>query len=260
MNARLRAALGGGLLLALALLPSIAAAQGLTEQGPDVLGEGAVALVAGTEDLPVSAALRLVLILTAMTFLPAVLLVMTPFTRFVIVFALLRQALGLQQAPPNQVLIGLSLFLSLMIMQPTLQQVNTDAVEPFLAGEMQPVEAIQTGLEPMRGFMLQNTRGDDLAAVLAIGNLEEPETLEEIPTPAVVSAFVLSELKTAFVIAIKVYLPFLVIDMVIASLLLGMGMMMLPPVIISLPFKLLLFVLMDGWNLLIRSMTSGFGF
>jgi flagellar biosynthetic protein FliP len=260
VNARLRAALGGGLLLALALLPSIAAAQGLTEQGPDVLGEGAVALVAGTEDLPVSAALRLVLILTAMTFLPAVLLVMTPFTRFVIVFALLRQALGLQQAPPNQVLIGLSLFLSLMIMQPTLQQVNTDAVEPFLAGEMQPVEAIQTGLEPMRGFMLQNTRGDDLAAVLAIGNLEEPETLEEIPTPAVVSAFVLSELKTAFVIAIKVYLPFLVIDMVIASLLLGMGMMMLPPVIISLPFKLLLFVLMDGWNLLIRSMTSGFGF
>jgi flagellar biosynthetic protein FliP len=259
VNARLRAALGGGL-LALALLPSIAAAQGLTEQGPDVLGEGAVALVAGTEDLPVSAALRLVLILTAMTFLPAVLLVMTPFTRFVIVFALLRQALGLQQAPPNQVLIGLSLFLSLMIMQPTLQQVNTDAVEPFLAGEMQPVEAIQTGLEPMRGFMLQNTRGDDLAAVLAIGNLEEPETLEEIPTPAVVSAFVLSELKTAFVIAIKVYLPFLVIDMVIASLLLGMGMMMLPPVIISLPFKLLLFVLMDGWNLLIRSMTSGFGF
>jgi flagellar biosynthetic protein FliP len=206
VNARLRAALGGGLLLALALLPSIAAAQGLTEQGPDVLGEGAVALVAGTEDLPVSAALRLVLILTAMTFLPAVLLVMTPFTRFVIVFALLRQALGLQQAPPNQVLIGLSLFLSLMIMQ------------------------------PMRGFMLQNTRGDDLAAVLAIGNLEEPETLEEIPTPAVVSAFVLSELKTAFVIAIKVYLPFLVIDMVIASLLLGMGMMMLPPVIISLPF------------------------
>jgi flagellar biosynthetic protein FliP len=260
VSAHLRRALGCGLLLGLTLAPCIAAAQGVTEVGPDVLGEGAVALVQGTEDLPVSAALRLVLILTAMTFLPAVLLVMTPFTRFVIVFALLRQALGLQQAPPNQVLIGLSLFLSLMIMQPTLQQVNTDAVEPFLAGEMQPVEAIQTGLEPMRGFMLQNTRGDDLAAVLAIGNLEEPETLEEIPTPAVVSAFVLSELKTAFVIAIKVYLPFLVIDMVIASLLLGMGMMMLPPVIISLPFKLLLFVLMDGWNLLIRSMTSGFGF
>ncbi len=255
-----RRVLGGALLLGAFLLPCVAAAQGVTEAGPDVLGEGAVALVQGTEDLPVSAALRLVLILTAMTFLPAVLLVMTPFTRFVIVFALLRQALGLQQAPPNQVLIGLSLFLSLMIMQPTLTQVNTDAVEPFLAGEMQPVEAIEVGLQPMRSFMLHNTRGDDLAAVLQIGEIEEPETLEEIPTPAVVSAFVLSELKTAFVIAIKVYLPFLVIDMVIASLLLGMGMMMLPPVIISLPFKLLLFVLMDGWNLLIRSMTAGFGF
>ncbi len=257
MNRSSRTLLGCGLLLGLALLPSLALAQ---EVGPDVLGEGAVALVEGTEDMPVSAALRLVLILTALTFLPAVLLVMTPFTRFVIVFALLRQALGLQQAPPNQVLIGLSLFLSLLIMQPTLNQVHEDAVEPFLAGEMQPVEAIQTGLLPMRGFMLNNTRGDDLAAVLEIGSLEAPDTLEEIPTPAVVSAFVLSELKTAFIIAIKVYLPFLVIDMVIASLLLGMGMMMLPPVIISLPFKLLLFVLMDGWNLLIRSMTAGFGF
>jgi flagellar biosynthesis protein FliP len=256
----LRRLIGCTLLLGLAAFPAIAAAQGVPEAGPDVLGEAAVSLVAGTEELPVSAALRLVLILTAMTFLPAVLLVMTPFTRFVIVFALLRQALGLQQAPPNQVLIGLSLFLSLLIMQPTLTEVNTDAVEPFLAGEMQPVEAIQVGLEPMRSFMLHNTRGDDLAAVLTIGDMEEPPTLEEIPTAAVVSAFVLSELKTAFVIAIKVYLPFLVIDMVIASLLLGMGMMMLPPVIISLPFKLLLFVLMDGWNLLIRSMTAGFGF
>jgi flagellar biosynthetic protein FliP len=247
-----RRLLGCSLLALLTMAPALVFAQGVPDAGPDVIGEGAVALVQGTEELPVSAALRLVLILTAMTFLPAVLLVMTPFTRFVIVFALLRQA--------NQVLIGLSLFLSLLIMQPTLQEVHTDAVEPFLAGEMQPVEAIQTGLGPLRGFMLHNTRGDDLAAVLAIGSLEEPATLEEIPTPAVVSAFVLSELKTAVVIAIKVYLPFLVIDMVIASLLLGMGMMMLPPVIISLPFKLLLFVLMDGWNLLIRSMTAGFGF
>ncbi len=260
MSPLARRLLGCSLLALLTMAPALVFAQGVPDAGPDVIGEGAVALVQGTEELPVSAALRLVLILTAMTFLPAVLLVMTPFTRFVIVFALLRQAMGLQQAPPNQVLIGLSLFLSLLIMQPTLQEVHTDAVEPFLAGEMQPVEAIQTGLGPLRGFMLHNTRGDDLAAVLAIGSLEEPATLEEIPTPAVVSAFVLSELKTAFVIAIKVYLPFLVIDMVIASLLLGMGMMMLPPVIISLPFKLLLFVLMDGWNLLIRSMTAGFGF
>ncbi len=253
---RLTVLLGSGGLLALALLPAVAGAE--PAGGGDVLGQGAVALVEGTQELPVSGALRLVLILTAMTFMPAVLLVMTPFTRFVIVFALLRQALGLQQAPPNQVLIGLALFLSLLVMQPTLKEVHSDAVEPFLAGEMAPLEAIGTGLKPMRGFMLNNTRKADLSAVLEVGAIAKPDSLEEIPTAAVVSAFVLSELKTAFVISIKVYLPFLVIDMVIASLLLGMGMMMLPPVIISLPFKLLLFVLMDGWNLLIRSMTAGF--
>jgi len=245
-------------LAALALAPALGFAE--PDVGQDIIGDGAVALVDSTRDMPVSAALRLVLILTAMTFVPAVLLIMTPFTRFVIVFALLRQALGMQQAPPNQVLIGLSLFLSMLVMQPTLDQVNEDAVSPFLAGEIAPADAVSAGLVPMRRFMLQNTRQDDLAAVLEIGNLPEPDTLDEITTPAVVSAFVLSELKTAFVIAIKVYLPFLVIDMVIASLLLGMGMMMLPPVIISLPFKLLLFVLMDGWNLLVRSMTAGFGF
>ncbi|MFH1469861.1 MAG: flagellar type III secretion system pore protein FliP [Pseudomonadota bacterium] len=252
------------LVLAVLLAPVLAQAQVAPEAGPDavgadVLGDGAVALVDATQDLPTSSALRLVLMLTALTFLPAVVLVMTPFTRFVIVFALLRQAMGLQQAPPNQVLIGLSLFLSLLVMQPTLTQVNTDAVQPFLAGETQPTEALAAGLVPMRAFMLNQTRGSDLEAVLQIGHLETPDTLEEIPTAAVVSGYVLSELKTAFIIAIKVYLPFLVLDMVIASLLLGMGMMMLPPVIISLPFKLLLFVLMDGWNLLIRSMTAGFG-
>jgi flagellar biosynthetic protein FliP len=252
----LRAA-GLGLLAAALVLPVVA--QAAPEVGQDVLGEGAVALVGGMDDMPTSSALRLVLILTALTFLPAVVLVMTPFTRFVIVFALLRQAMGLQQAPPNQVLIGLSLFLSLLVMQPTLSEVNTVAVQPFLAGELEPDQAIEAGLTPLRAFMLDHTRANDLEAVMQIGHIETPENLERIPTSAVVSAYVLSELKTSFVIAIKVYLPFLVLDMVIASLLLGMGMMMLPPVIISLPFKLLLFVLMDGWNLLIRSMTAGFG-
>jgi flagellar biosynthetic protein FliP len=252
-------AVGWAVVLAVLLGPALAHAQQAPAGAPDVLGEGAVSLVGATQDLPTSSALRLVLMLTALTFLPAVVLVMTPFTRFVIVFALLRQALGLQQAPPNQVLVGLSLFLSLLVMQPTLQQVNTDAVQPFLAGELPPAEALQAGLVPMRTFMLNQTRGSDLEAVLQIGHMETPDTLEEIPTAAVVSGYVLSELKTAFIISIKVYLPFLVLDMVIASLLLGMGMMMLPPVIISLPFKLLLFVLMDGWNLLIRSMTAGFG-
>lgn len=209
--------------------------------------------------MPVASTVRLIVILTALTFVPAIVLVMTPFTRFVVVFSMLRQALGLQQSPPNQILIGLALFMSMLVMQPTITEVNETAFEPYMAGEMDTSVAIETAMRPMRRFMLANTRRADLGAVMAMGRLERPETLDELPASAVVSAFVLSELKTAFVIAIKVYLPFLVIDIVIANILLSMGMMVLPPVIISLPFKLMLFVLMDGWNLLVRSMASGFG-
>lgn len=205
----------------------------------------------------VSTAVRLLVLFTAMSFLPAMLLVMTPFTRFVIVFSLLRQALGLQQTPPNQVLIGLSLFLSLLVMGPTLDQVQDNALEPYLAGQMETGEAIDAGLAPMRDFMLANVRKQDMATVLDIAKLE-PETVEDVPTPALVSAYLLSELRTAFIIAIKVYIPFLVVDIVVASVLLGMGMMVLPPVVISLPFKLLLFVLMDGWGLLITNMVASF--
>ena len=199
------------------------------------------------------------MILTAMTFVPAILLVMTPFTRFIIVFSLLRQALGLQQSPPNQVLIGLALFMAALVMGPTLSEVNDTALQPFMAGEMDTTAALETAVKPMRRFMLSNTRRDDLSAVMAMGRIPAPEALSDIPTTAVVSALILSELKTAFVIAVKVYLPFLVIDIVIANVLLSMGMMVLPSVIISLPFKLMLFVLMDGWNLLVRSMAAGFG-
>lgn len=240
-------------------LPLVIVAIGLF--WPDVaLAEDAADVAVGMADelsnVPVSSTVRLLVILTALTFLPAMLLVTTPFTRFIIVFSMLRQALGLQQSPPNQVLVGMALFLSLTLMQPVLSSINKDALEPYINGEIETVEAIKVAGGPMRSFMLQNTRRDDLGVMLEIGQVEPPESLDDIPFAIVVSSFVLSELKTAFVIGVKIYIPFLVIDVIVANILLGMGMMVLPPVIISLPFKLLLFILMDGWSLLIRSMAS----
>jgi flagellar biosynthetic protein FliP len=265
--------LGLALLVALWALPQSARAQVVTQStatviqdgtqttriNQDKMGESLVQLADEARDMPVASTVRLIVIMTALTFVPAIILVMTPFTRFVVVFSMLRQALGLQQSPPNQVLIGLALFMSMLVMQPTITEVNETAFTPYMDGKMDTSVAIDTAMRPMRRFMLANTRKDDLGAVMAMGRLARPETLDELPVSAVVSAFVLSELKTAFVIAVKVYLPFLVIDIVIANILLSMGMMVLPPVIISLPFKLMLFVLMDGWNLLVRSMASGFG-
>ena len=236
------------------LLPTLAQAQEAT----DPMANTALQMIDQAAEMPAATSIRLVVMFTALTLLPAVLLVMTPFTRFVIVFGLLRQAMGLQQSPPNQVLVGLSIFLALLVMRPTLQQVKADAVDPYLDSEITTSDAFTAAMTPMRNFMLSNTRRADLQAVLEIGQQEMPETIDMIPMTAVVSGFVLSELKTAFLIAAKIYLPFLVIDIVMANVLLAMGMMMLPPVIISLPFKLLLFVLMDGWNLLVRSMAAGF--
>lgn len=240
--------------LGLLLIPGLAFGQ-----DSDPLGAGVMTLAEEARQLPVASSVRLIVLLTTLSFIPGVILLMTPFTRFVIVFSLLRQALGLQQSPPNQVLVALSLFMSLLIMRPTLAEVKDTALDPFLAGEMETVDALEKGAAPLRSFMLANTRRADLAAVMDIGRIPAPKTLEEVPTPAVVSAYVMSELKTAFVIGVKIYLPFLVVDIIVANVLLGMGMMVLPPVVISLPFKLLLFVLMDGWNLLIRSMAGSFG-
>jgi flagellar biosynthetic protein FliP len=247
--------------MAAILMPSLAFAQDVVSSGvaADPFGEGIIQMTDEVRDMPVATTVRLIMVLTALTFVPALLLVMTPFTRFIIVFSMLRQALGLQQAPPNQVLIGLALFMAALVMGPTLTEVNETALQPYMAGEMDTVVALENASKPMRRFMLSNTRRDDLSAVMNMGRIPAPETLDDIPSTAVVSAFVLSELKTAFVIAVKVYLPFLVIDIVIANILLSMGMMVLPPVIISLPFKLMLFILMDGWNLLVRSMAAGFG-
>jgi flagellar biosynthetic protein FliP len=250
-------------LLALAVLvpalwPSMAWAQEVAGPTADPFGGGVDELSEEIRDMPVATSVRILVLLTGLSLLPTMLLVMTPFTRFIIVLSMLRQAMGLQQSPPNQVIIGIALFLSLLVMRPTLDEVVDTSIDPFIAGELETGDAIRAGLKPMRRFMLENTRRNDLAVVMEMGKLARPETLDDIPTPVVVTSFVLSELKTAFIISVKVYLPFLVIDIIVANILLGMGMMVLPPIIISLPFKLLLFVLMDGWSLLLRSLAAGF--
>jgi flagellar biosynthetic protein FliP len=221
------------------------------------LGQAIEQAAAASPDEATDASVRMVLMLTALSLLPGLMLAMTPFTRFVIVFSLLRQALGLQQSPPNQILIGLSLALSMLVMQPTLQEVWDDGVEPYMEGEITSMEAYEATMAPMRAFMLRNVHRDDLATAMRLSRMPRPETLDDVPTPVVVTGFVLSELRTAFVIAVKIYVPFLVVDLVVASTLLGMGMMMLPPVVISLPFKLMVFVLMDGWGLLVTGMVAG---
>ena len=241
---------------ALIVIASLVCPELAMAQATGGLDAGVAELAANVTGDEVSTAVRLVMLLTALTFLPAVVLVMTPFTRFIIVFSLLRQALGLQQSPPNQILLGLSLFLTMLVMQPTFTQVNETAIQPYMAGEMETGEAFTNAITPMREFMVDNVRRDDLASILSIARMERPQTVEEIPTSAIASAYLLSELKTSFIIAVKIYIPFLMLDIVVASILLGMGMMVLPPVVISLPFKILLFVLMDGWGLLVTSMVA----
>lgn len=227
------------------------------------VGDAVTLLVDDAQGDETAVSVRLVMILTALSLLPGVVLVMTPFTRFVIVFSLLRQALGLQQTPPNQVIIGLSLVLSMLVMQPTLDVVNTEGVAPYMAGEITTTEAVNNALVPMRTFMFDNVQRDELWTAIQLAQLEESidaaeDKLDAVPTPVLITAFVLSELKSAFVIAVQIYIPFLVVDIIVASVLLGMGMMMLPPVVISLPFKLMVFVLMDGWQLLVMGMVGGF--
>lgn len=207
--------------------------------------------------VPTSTAVRLLLFLTGMSFLPAMIVCMTPFVRFVVVFGLLRQALGLQQSPPNQVIVGLSIFLTLMVMDPTFTAAWTNGLAPFLDGTMPAGDAMTATLSPLREFMLANTRRVDMATMLDIARVAAPDDLADIPTSVVTSAYVLSELKTSFVIGVYVFVPFLVIDLIVSSILLGMGMMMLPPVLVSLPLKLMIFVLMDGWGILVRDMVAG---
>ncbi len=206
----------------------------------------------------ISAAIEIVLILTVLSLAPSILLMMTSFTRLIIVFGFLRQAIGTQQMPPNQVIIGLSLFLTLFIMQPVWSVANEKGIQPYLNDEINFKQALKNVERPIRQFMFRNTREADLALFAHFAKIEDPKDQEDIPTSVLIPSFMISELKTAFEIGFVLYIPFLIIDMVVSSVLLSMGMMMLPPVLISLPFKLLLFVLVDGWHLLTGSLLQSF--
>ncbi len=203
--------------------------------------------------------IEILLVFTILSVAPAILLMTTCFTRLVVAFSFLRSAMGTQQMPPSQVLIGLSLFLTLFIMSPVLRQINEQAVKPYMAEEINLQQAFDLGIKPLRGFMFKQTREKDLALFISMAKLEKPANQDEVPTSILIPAFMISELKTAFQIGFVLFLPFLVIDMVVASVLLSMGMMMLPPVMVSLPFKLLLFVLVDGWHLIVGSLVQSFG-
>ena len=202
--------------------------------------------------------LQILILLTILTLAPSMLIMMTSFTRIIIVLSFIRNALGLQQTPPNQVLIGLSLFLTFFIMAPIGSQINKEAIQPYINEEIDQQEAYKKAMEPVREFMFKQTRDKDLALFMDMAKIGKTTKLSDIPNNVIMPAFVISELKTAFQIGFVIYIPFLVIDMVVSSTLMSMGMMMLPPVIISLPFKILLFILVDGWNLLAKSLVLGF--
>lgn len=236
--------------LVLAALPETALAQAL----PAITSTPAAG--GGTQW---SLSIQTLLLITGLTFLPALLLMMTSFTRIIIVLSLLRHALGTQTSPPNQVLVGLALFLTFFIMGPVGERIYADAYLPLAENRITFMQALDRGAVPLRGFMVKQTRDADLALFTKIAQTPAPEKIEDVPLRVLIPAFVTSELKTAFQIGFIVFIPFLIIDMVVASVLMSMGMMMMSPVIVALPFKIMLFVLVDGWNLVIGSLVSSFG-
>ncbi|MGS2720437.1 flagellar type III secretion system pore protein FliP [Paraglaciecola aestuariivivens] len=204
--------------------------------------------------------LQVVAIMTALSLLPAFVMMMTSFTRIIIVLSILRQAIGLQQSPSNQILIGVSLFLSMFIMAPVFEKINDTALQPYLNEEITSIQAYELGKEPLRAFMLSQTRVKDLETFVQIGGMDgQFQDPTDVPMNVLIPAFVTSELKTAFQIGFMLFIPFLILDLVVASILMAMGMMMLSPMIVSLPFKLMLFVLVDGWNLIFGTLANSFG-
>jgi flagellar biosynthesis protein FliP len=245
--ARFAAVLGAGLLF-----------QGLAVAQQQQPGQLPLLVGSGPGGTSFSVPIQTLLFFTALSFLPAVLLMMTGFTRIVIVLSLLRQALGTQSSPPNQVIIGLSLFLTMFVMGPTLDRVYEEAYLPYSKNAMPFEQALQKAEAPMRQFMAKQTRQSDLALFVRLAKLEPGATADTVPMRVLVPAFVTSELKSAFQIGFMIFIPFLVIDIVVASVLMSLGMMMLSPVLVALPFKLMLFVLADGWNLLVGSLAASF--
>jgi len=213
-----------------------------------------------TEPQETVTTIQVILLLTVLTLAPSILILMTSFARIIIVLSFLRSALGTNQMPPNQVMVGLALFLTFFIMSPTFNEINNNALQPYLANEINQQEAYDNAVGSIKHFMLSQLRGEsDLALFVEIGEVKEvPEDLSELPLTIIVPSFIISELKIAFQMGFVIYIPFLIIDMIVSSTLMSMGMMMLPPSLISMPFKLLLFILVDGWNLVIRTIVTGF--
>jgi flagellar biosynthetic protein FliP len=249
----------GATVCALVLAPGTAYAAPHGPNGPgDPSGPTVSVDLGGLTDKP-SNSLVTIIALTLLSVAPAIILTCTSFTKILVVLGLTRNALGLQQSPPNQVLAGLALFLSLFIMAPVLSQVNDAGVQPYLHGDKTTGQAWDSGIKPLQTFMLDNTDDDELMLLTSVAKREKPKSRDDVPLSTLVPAFVLSELKDAFIIGFIIFIPFLVIDIVVSGALMALGMMMMPPVMVSLPFKLLLFVLVDGWALVIRALVGSYG-
>jgi len=215
----------------------------------------------GTADTPaeVSTTLQILLLMTILSLAPSILIMTTSYLRLIIVFHFLKTALGTQSMPPSQLLAGIALFITFFIMSPTFSKINDDALQPLMNGEIKVETAMDKGIEPLREFMLNNVRDEDIALFVEMADMEMPETRIELPTYILLPAFAISELRAGFIIGFFIFIPFIMVDMIIASILLSMGMMMIPPMMISLPFKILLFILIDGWSLIIGSVIRSFG-
>ena len=219
-----------------------------------------LSLSTNSDETSLSGTLQILLIITVISLAPSILVMVTSFTRIIIVLHFVRTAIGTQSSPPNNVLIGLSLFLTLFIMSPVIAQIKTEAYDPLVAEEITQQEALERGIQPLREFMLKQTRQDDLRLFMDIAKIEPVESVDELSITIIIPAFIISELRAAFIIGFLIYVPFIVIDMVVSSVLMSMGMMMLPPTTISMPFKILLFILADGWNLVIGQLVNSFNF
>lgn len=254
---------GTGAVHATTVTPDTGAEEGqvdsVTSDNNDATTLG-LSLSTNSDETSLSGTLQILLIITVISLAPSILVMVTSFTRIIIVLHFVRTAIGTQSSPPNNVLIGLSLFLTLFIMSPIIAQIKTEAYDPLVAEEITQQEALERGIQPLREFMLKQTRQDDLRLFMDIAKIEPVESVDELSITIIIPAFIISELRAAFIIGFLIYVPFIVIDMVVSSVLMSMGMMMLPPTTISMPFKILLFILADGWNLVIGQLVNSFNF
>ncbi len=254
---------GTGAVHATTVTPDTGAEEGqvdsVTSDNNDATTLG-LSLSTNSDETSLSGTLQILLIITVISLAPSILVMVTSFTRIIIVLHFVRTAIGTQSSPPNNVLIGLSLFLTLFIMSPVIAQIKTEAYDPLVAEEITQQEALERGIQPLREFMLKQTRQDDLRLFMDIAKIEPVESVDELSITIIIPAFIISELRAAFIIGFLIYVPFIVIDMVVSSVLMSMGMMMLPPTTISMPFKILLFILADGWNLVIGQLVNSFIF